>query len=77
MPTMVRVASFKLLILLGIPTWVCGVSSHVMTKLKRDENLVGLIWASNVFYAKGLKDVWDSQNWIRSSSKKKCEKEIV
>jgi hypothetical protein len=33
-----------------------------MTKLKRDENLVGLILVSKVSYAKGLKDIWDSQN---------------
>jgi hypothetical protein len=31
-----------------------------MTKLKRDENLAGLIQASKVSYAKGLKNVWDS-----------------
>jgi hypothetical protein len=30
---------------------------HVMTKLKSDENLVGLIWANKVFYAMGLGDV--------------------
>jgi hypothetical protein len=36
----------------------CGVHPpHVMTKLKRDENLVCLISASKVSYAKGLKDV--------------------
>jgi len=55
----------------------CGVSRHVMTKLKRDENLVGLIWASKVCYAMGLRDVWDNQNWTRSSSKKEHEKEII
>jgi hypothetical protein len=48
-----------------------------MTKLKRDENLVGLIWISKVSYAKGFKDVWDSQNYTRSSSKKGCEKKII
>jgi len=41
----------------------CGVHLPcVMTKLKRDENLVGLIWISKVSYAKGFKDIWDSQN---------------
>jgi len=34
-----------------------GYFPHVMTKLKRDENLVGLIWTRKVSYAKGLKDV--------------------
>ncbi len=48
-----------------------------MTKLKRVENLVGLILASKVSYAKGLREVWDSQNGIRISSKKEHEKEII
>jgi hypothetical protein len=77
MLTLVRVVSFKLLILLGIPTWGVGYPPHVMTWLKRDENFAGLIWASKVSYAKGLKDVWDSQNWTRSSSKKEHEKKII
>ncbi len=34
----------------------CGVHlPYLMTKLKRDENLVGLIWASKVSYQKALK----------------------
>jgi hypothetical protein len=44
MPTLVRVVSSNLLSLLNIPTWGVGVHlPHVMTKLKRDENLVSLI----------------------------------
>jgi hypothetical protein len=50
---------------------------HVMTKLKKDENLASLIWASKVFYAMSLRDVWDSQNWTKFSSKKEYEKEII
>jgi hypothetical protein len=41
MPTLVKIISSKLFILLGIPTW--GVESippcNVMTKLKKDEDL--------------------------------------
>jgi hypothetical protein len=48
-----------------------------MTKLKRDENLVSLIRPSKVSYVKGIRDVWNSQNWTRSSSKKEYEKEIT
>jgi hypothetical protein len=70
MATLVKVAFFKLLILLSIPTWCVRYLPHVMTKLKRDENLAGLIWANIVSYAKGFRDVWDSQNWTRSSFKK-------
>jgi hypothetical protein len=62
MPTLVKNVFFKLLILLSIPTWGVRYLSHVMTKLKRNENLVGLIWANKVSNAKGLRDVWDSQN---------------
>jgi hypothetical protein len=50
---------------------------HVTTKLNRDEDLVDLIWASKVFYAKGFIYACDSQNWIRSSSKKECEKTLL
>jgi hypothetical protein len=36
----------------------CGVHPpHVMRKLKKDEDLAGLIRISKVFYAKGFKDV--------------------
>jgi hypothetical protein len=48
-----------------------------MTKLTKDENFISLIWASKVCYAACLRDVWDSQNWTRSSSKKEREKEII
>jgi hypothetical protein len=77
MLTLVKVASFKLFTLFSIPTWGVGYPPHVMTKLKRDENLASLICANKVSYAKGLKDLWDSQNWTRSSFKNKCEKEII
>ncbi len=77
LPTLVRVTSFKLLALLSIRTWGVRYPPHVMTKLKRDENLASLIWASEIFHAKGFRDVWDSQNWTRSSSKKEHEKEII
>jgi hypothetical protein len=52
-PTLVRVASSKLLILLNIR---CQVHPpHVMPRLKRDENFASLIWVSKVFYARALK----------------------
>jgi hypothetical protein len=54
-----------------------GYPPHVTTKLKRDENFAGLIWASKVYYSKGLKDVWEKQNWIKSSSKKEHEKDTI
>jgi hypothetical protein len=57
MLTLVRVVFFKLLTLLGISTWGVGYPPHVMTKLKRDENLAGLIWVTKVFHAKGFKNV--------------------
>jgi hypothetical protein len=54
--TLVKLASSKLLAFLGIPTW--GVGSklpNVMTKLEKDNDIVDLIQASKVFYAKGLR----------------------
>jgi hypothetical protein len=47
-----------------------GPSSHVMPKLKRDENFVNLIWTRKVSYVKGFTNVWDNQNWTKPSSKK-------
>ncbi len=52
-PTLVRVDSSKLLILLSIQ---CGAHPpYVMLKVKRDENFASLIWASKVYYAWALK----------------------
>jgi len=63
---------------LGIPTWgVASTPPHVMTKFKKDENLVGVIRASKVSYAKGPKNVWESWNWTRPSSQKERKKEII
>jgi hypothetical protein len=51
--TLVIITSFKLFILLSIR---CVVHlSHVMPKLKRDDNFIGLIWISKVCYAMALK----------------------
>ncbi len=54
-----------------------GYPPHETTKLKRDEKFAGLIWASKVYYSKGLEDVGDKQNGIKSSSKKEHEKDII
>jgi hypothetical protein len=62
MPIFVKVVFVKLFILLSIPTWGVRYLPQVLTKLKKDENLANLIWASKVSYAKVLRDVWDSQN---------------
>jgi hypothetical protein len=43
MPTLLRVASSKVLTLLGIPTWGVGYPPHVMTKLIKAKNFTGLI----------------------------------
>ncbi len=76
--TLVRLASSELLVLLGIPIWGVGsMPPNVVTKLKKDIDFVNLIWINKVFYTKGFKDVWDIQNWMKSSSKKEWEKEIT
>ncbi len=74
MLTLVRVTTSKLFTLFCIPTWGVRYLPHVMTKLKRDEKLVSLIWVSKVSYAKGFIDVWDCQNWTRTSSRKGWKK---
>jgi len=52
--TLVRLVSFELLALLGIPTWGVGsMPPNVVTKLKKDNDFVNLIRISKVFYAKG------------------------
>jgi len=48
-----------------------------MTKLKKDEDLANLSQTNKIFYVKGLENVWDSWNWMGSSSKKECKKEIT
>jgi hypothetical protein len=48
-----------------------------MTELERDEDLADSIQNNKVSCAKGFKDVWDNQNWTRSSSKKEHEKEVT
>jgi hypothetical protein len=48
-----------------------------MTKLERDEDLASLIQASKISYVKGLKNVWDSWNWMETSSRKERKKEIT
>ncbi len=58
----------------------CGIHPpppHVMTKLKKDENLANVIRTSKVFYAKGFKYAWESWNWTRSLFKKERKKEII
>jgi hypothetical protein len=57
--------------------WGVGYFPHVMTKLKRDENFASLNLASKVSCTKGLQNVWDNQNWTRSSPKNEHEKEII
>jgi hypothetical protein len=57
--------------------WHPPPSPDVITRLKKDENLAGVIRTSKISYAKGFKNVWESWNWTRSSSKKECKKEIT
>jgi len=33
---------------------------NVVAKLKKDNDLIDLIEANKIYYAKGLEDVWDS-----------------
>jgi len=69
-PTLVRLASSNLFILLGIPTWGVGSSpKNVMAKMKKDEDIVRLIQGSRVAYAKAFKGAWDNQIWKNTPNK--------
>jgi hypothetical protein len=48
-----------------------------MTKLEKNDDLANLITCNKVSYVKGIRDVWDSWNWTRSSSTKEHKKEIT
>jgi hypothetical protein len=59
-----------LFILLGIPTWGVGSSpKNVIAKVKKDEDIVGLIRGSRVAYLKAFKGAWDNQIWKNTSNK--------
>jgi len=49
---------FQVIHSIGHSNMGCGVHPpHLMTKLEKDEDCVGLIRASKVFHAKGFKNV--------------------
>jgi hypothetical protein len=52
---------FQVALFIKLSNMGCKVHPpHVMTKLRRDENLVSLIWVNKVSYAMGLGNFWDS-----------------
>jgi hypothetical protein len=68
--TYISKVGFFNFILLGIPTWGVGFSpKHVTTKVKKDEDIIGLIQGSKVAYAKAFKGAWDNQIWKNTSNK--------
>jgi len=70
-PLLVRLASKSLLGIIGISAWGVGfVPQSAWAHLEKDKNLVEIIRASRITYAKPLKVTWGAQNWTLESNKR-------
>ncbi len=77
-PLLVRLASKSLLGIIGISAWGVGfVPQSAWAHLEKDKNLVEIIRASRITYAKPLKVAWGAQNWTLESNKRNWAKQIV
>jgi hypothetical protein len=45
------------------------IPQNAWAHLEKDENLVEIIWASKIVYAKPLKVAWGVRNWTLESNK--------
>jgi hypothetical protein len=69
-PLLVHLTSEILLGIIGIPTWGVGfIPQNAWARFEKDENLVEIIRASRVAYAKPLKLAWSARNWTLESNK--------
>jgi hypothetical protein len=76
-PLLVCLASKILLGIFGIPAWGVGfIPQSAWARLEKDENLVEIIWANIVVYAKPLKLAWGAWNWTLESNKRNRVKEM-
>jgi hypothetical protein len=67
---LVPLASEILLGIIGSPTWGVGfIPQSAWARLEKDKNLVEIIRASRVAYAKTLKLAWGVRNWTLESNK--------
>jgi hypothetical protein len=76
-PLLVHLAFDMLLGIIGILEWGVGfIPQSAWVCLEKDENLLEIIWASRVTYAKPLKVAWGVQNWTLESNKHNQAKEM-
>jgi hypothetical protein len=67
---LVCLASKILLGIIGILAWeVVFIPQNAWARVEKDENLVEIIRASKVAYAKPLKIAWGARNWTLASNK--------
>jgi hypothetical protein len=74
---LVHLAFEILLNIIGIPAWGLGfIPQSARARLEKVENLVEIIWASRIAYAKPLKVAWRVRNWTLESNKCNQAKEM-
>jgi hypothetical protein len=76
-PLLVHLTFEILLNMIGILTWGVGfIPQSAWVHLEKDKNLVEIIWASKVAYAKPLKVTWGVRNSTLESNKCNRAKEM-
>jgi hypothetical protein len=74
---LVPLASEILFGIIGIPTWGVGfIPQSAWARFEKDKNLVEIIRASRVAYAKPLKLAWGAWNWTLESNKRNQVKKM-
>jgi hypothetical protein len=74
---LVRLTFEILLGIIRILAWGVGfIPQSAWVHLEKDKNLIEIIWASKVVYAKHLKVAWGAQNWTLEPNKQNRVKKM-
>jgi hypothetical protein len=77
-PALVRLTSEQLLKVLGLNAWGVGsVARDAISRMKKDEDLQGMIQSTHCVYARQFKTTWDVKNWDRESGKISRTKQLA
>ncbi len=77
-PALVKLPSLQLLKVLGLNAWGVGsVPRDATSRMKKDEDLQGMIRSTRFVYARQLKMAWDVKNWDRESNKTSRTKQLA
>ncbi len=77
-PGLVKLASEKLLKVLGLTAWGVGsVPRNAASRMEKDEDLQGIIRSTRCAYAQQLKTAWDAKYWDRESNKTSRKKQLA